>query len=81
MAGIQLYFEDELTDEWKAAVVNDNKFASNLARDYPARMDIAETYLVWFATRYAPEQFTEEALADWECYMENRFKVFDDFSC
>jgi len=69
------------TEEWEDAVDGDNKFSSNYAKDHPGREDIAETYLVWFATRYAPEQFTEEALADWECYMGNRFRVFDDFSC
>jgi len=69
------------SDEWITAVDDDDKFSSNYARDHPKREDIAETYLVWFATRYAPEQFTEEALADWECYMENRFRVFDDLSC
>ena len=43
------------SDEWITAVDDDDKFSSNYARDHLTREDIAETYLVWFATRYAPE--------------------------
>ena len=57
------------TEQWESAQAADNKFSSNYARDHPGREDVAETYLVWFATKYARETFTEEALADWECYM------------
>ena len=40
------------TDEWYDAVTADGKFISDYAREFPEREDIAETYLVWFATRY-----------------------------
>ena len=66
---------------WVDAVAADNKFASDYAKNQPWRDDISETYLVWFATRYSEFKFTEEALADWRCYMSNRFTVFEDISC
>ena len=40
------------TDEWDAAVTEDGIYISDYARDNPDREDIAETFLVWFATRY-----------------------------
>jgi len=69
------------TTQWKEAVEADGKFSSNYARDNPNREDIAETYLVWFATKYARETFSESDLKDWECFMENRFEVFEEISC
>jgi hypothetical protein len=63
--------------EWDFAVAADGKYIDNYARDYPDREDIAETYLVWFATRYSSDRFTAEELAQWETDMGNRFKVFD----
>ena len=39
------------TAKWNAAVAADGKYISNYARSFPWREDIAETYLVWFATR------------------------------
>ena len=41
-------------------------YISNYARDNPWREDIAETYVVWFATRYSPETFTDAELEEWE---------------
>ena len=46
------------TEMWNKAVSADNKFISDYAKDNPEREDIAETYLVWFATRYRKETFT-----------------------
>ena len=61
------------TDEWNTAVEADNKFVSDYARDNPQREDIAESYLVWFATRYKQDQFTAQELSDWEAQQGNRF--------
>ena len=65
------------TASWEQAVAADGKYISDYARDNPGREDIAETYLVWFATRYRPETFTTEELEQWEADMGNRFLVFD----
>ena len=50
------------TDEWNAAVAADGRYISDYARDYPQREDVAETYLVWLATRYSQDEFTEAQL-------------------
>lgn len=68
------------TEMWKNAVEADGKYISNYARDHPYREDIAETYLVWFATRCSKETFTTEKLAEWEREMGARFGVFDEIS-
>lgn len=56
-----------VTEEWKEAVEKDNKFVSGYAMEHPLREDISETFVLWFGTRYAPDEFTEEELAIWEC--------------
>ena len=66
------------TPKWEAAVADDAKFISDYARDNPQREDIAETYLVWFATRARPETFTKAELDQWEADMGNRFEYFDE---
>ena len=65
------------TDEWDTAVATDNKYISDYARDNPNREDIAETFLVWFATRYRQSTFTQQELDDWESEMGGRFAYFD----
>ena len=50
------------TADWDKAVADDGKYVSDHARDNPGTEDIAETYLVWFSTRYSPDTFTEEEL-------------------
>ena len=69
------------TQAWNDAVAADNKYISDYAKENPQSEDIAETYLVWFATQYASEQFTAEELADWDYYLGNRFRVLAEFSC
>lgn len=66
------------TTEWNDAVAADGIFISDYARDNPQREDASETSLVWFATRYTPESFSDEELLSWEANMGNRFKVFDE---
>ena len=50
------------TDTWNNAVAEDNfKYVSNYAKDWPNREDVAETFVLWFATRYTPEEFAATA--------------------
>jgi len=53
------------SEEWNAAVAADNFFISDYARDFPEREDIAESWLVWFATRYRSDTFTAQELTQW----------------
>ena len=50
------------SNDWFDAVATDGKYISDYARDNPSTEDIAETYLVWFATRYRPRDFTDSEL-------------------
>ena len=53
------------SEEWNAAVAADNFFISDYARDFPEREDIAESWLVWFATRDRSDTFTAQELTQW----------------
>ena len=66
------------TDGWDAAVAQDGIYISDYARDNPQREDVAETFLVWFATRYSQDTFTQSELDDWESQLGGRFAYFDD---
>jgi len=50
------------TQEWNDAVEADGKYISNYAKAHPLREDIAESYLVWFATRCRQSTFTSDQL-------------------
>ena len=43
---------------WRAAQQADMVAISEYARDFPAREDVAETFLTYFAVRYLPERLT-----------------------
>ena len=51
------------TQQWEEAVAADGRFISDYARDFPTREDIAESYVVWMATRYAKSAFKQGEIA------------------
>lgn len=67
-------------DQWYAAVAADGVYISNYAKEFPNREDVAETYVVWLATRCAKDEFTQAELDQWELDMGARFSVFDKMS-
>jgi len=68
------------TQEWADAVKEDGKYISNYARDHPLRESVAETYVVWFATRCRKSTFTAEKLQKWEEELGAQFRVLDEKS-
>lgn len=70
------YVESHFHSGWDAAVIEDNKYFSNYARDYWYAEDVAESYLAWFASRYRPESISaqeENTLDEYDYYMHSRF--------
>jgi len=50
------------SQKWADAVKEDGKYISNYAREHPLRESVAETYVVWFATRCRKSRFTADKL-------------------
>jgi len=69
-----------LTKKWADAVQEDGKYISNYARDHPLRESVAETYVVWFATRCMKSKFRPGTLEKWEKEMGAQFRVLDEES-
>ena len=68
------------TEAWHAAVAEDGKYISDYAREFPRREDVAETFVVWLATRCSKDTMTTEKLAEWEGHMGARFAYFDEMA-
>ena len=65
------------TAEWDDAVMQDGRFASAYAADFPNREDVAESYVAWFAVRYRSDRMTS-ALTNWiERRIPARLEYFD----
>ena len=47
------------TDEWNAAVAADGLYVSDYGREFQNREDVAETSIIWFATRFAKNTMTQ----------------------
>jgi hypothetical protein len=63
---------------WLAAQAADCRFISSYARDFPAREDIAESFLPYLAVRYRSTQISQ-ALADTiNATIPHRIAYFDD---
>lgn len=62
---------------WLAAQRQDPEFISNYARDNPAREDIAESYLPYFAVRHRPVRISPEMRETIVRTMPNRIAYFD----
>src|SRR5262249_49389181 len=56
----------------------DPGFISTYARDYPAREDIAESFLPWFAVRYRANRISAELANTIRTTIPNRMAYFDD---
>ena len=69
------------TDEWNAAVAADGLYVSDYGREFNHREDIAETSIIWFATRHAKNTMTECQLEAWEKGIGNRLRLFDSKFC
>jgi len=53
-------------------------FVSDYARDYPAREDVAEGILPYFALRYRPDRLTEADRFAITAAIPNRLLYFDE---
>jgi len=63
---------------WISAQESDGNFISVYARDFPAREDIAESFLLYMAIRYRSDRITQSLEAKILETMPNRIKYFDD---
>jgi hypothetical protein len=63
---------------WQAAQKADGSYISNYARDYPAREDIAETFLPWLAVRYRSDRISESLKKTIEETVPKRLIYFDN---
>lgn len=73
------FFVDTYSNpEWTYAVMQDEgRFASEYAKDFPAREDVAESYSAWFAVRYRSDRMSR-ALTSWiERTIPGRLAYFD----
>lgn len=65
---------------WRAAQKKDGIFISPYARDHPKREDMAETFLMWMASRYVPGRVGVDVLARAEEGNAARFAFFDSLN-
>ena len=63
--------------EWLAAQTADPEFISTYARDNPAREDIAETFLLYFALRYRSVRISQTLADTISQTIPNRIAYFD----
>jgi len=63
---------------WVAAQESDGNFISTYARDFPAREDIAETFLLYMAIRYRSDRISESLEDKILETIPNRILYFDD---
>jgi hypothetical protein len=62
---------------WLAAQGSDPTFISTYARDFPAREDIAESFVPYLAVRYRADRISPSLKATIEATMPNRIAYFD----
>lgn len=65
---------------WIFAQEMDNAFISNYARDNQTTEDVAESFLLYYALRYAKNRITDELVATIETTMPNRINYFDSLN-
>ena len=63
--------------DWLLAQKLDCNFISDYAKQYPAREDIAESYLTYLAVRYRSDRISPELKTMIESAIPNRIKYFD----
>jgi hypothetical protein len=68
-------------DGWKSAQIEDkNKYISTYARDNPAREDIAESFLAYFAVTYRKDRISQNTYEKVIKTIPNRIKFFDSLN-
>jgi hypothetical protein len=65
---------------WLAAQAADGEFISTYARDNPDREDIAESFLVWLAVRFARPDISNSYADTVNNTIPNRLKYFDSLN-
>ena len=63
---------------WRAAQEADGTFISTYGRDYPAREDITESIVAYFAVRYQPERLTAADRSAIVTTIPNRLAYFEE---
>ena len=63
---------------WLAAQAADGVFVSDYARDFPAREDVAESILPYFALRYRPDRLSDADRLAIAAAIPNRLRYFDE---
>lgn len=66
-----------MSSAWRKAQEKDGLFISRYALENPEREDLAETFLVWMASRYVPDRVDAEKLALAEKGNAARFSFLD----
>lgn len=64
-------------DNWIDAQKKDNNYISTYARDNPAREDIAESFLAYFAVTYRKDRISQNTYDTIMRIIPNRIKFFD----
>ena len=64
--------------DWRAAQNSDPEFISTYARDFPDREDLAESFLMWIAVRYRPDQISTQLKSTIEQTIPGRLTFFDN---
>jgi len=63
--------------DWLAAQKADVNFISTYAKDNPIREDLAETFLMWLATRQQPRRISQQTYEKISAYIPNRLIFLD----
>lgn len=67
-------------EEWKEAQKIDMKFISNYAQDNPAREDLAESFLIYFACCYRSDRVDKSLIKTARNIIPNRIAYFDSLN-
>ena len=67
-------------DNWIDAQKKDNNYISTYARDNPAREDIAESFLAYFAVTYRKDRISQNTYDTIMRIIPNRIKFFDSLN-
>lgn len=67
--------------DWESAQIKDkNKYISTYARDNPAREDIAESFLAYFAVTYRKDRISDNTYKKITSTIPNRINFFDSLN-
>lgn len=77
---IALDDDHENSPDWLAAQISDDNFISTYARENAATEDLAESFVMWMASRYMAESLTADTLNLIEAVMPARLSYFNQQS-